>query len=78
MRRASPCPLSVLTNGGLREVFEEPGVGRSEAGSERLILYSPSHGEIRSGLDKGPGIHERLAKVFVEQVLERQPGEVLT
>jgi hypothetical protein len=27
---------------------------------------------------KGPEIHERLAKVFVEQVLEREPGEVLT
>ena len=23
-------------------------------------------------------MHERVAKVFVEQVLERQPGEVLT
>ena len=27
---------------------------------------------------KGPEIHERLARVFVEQVLERQPGEFLT
>ena len=27
---------------------------------------------------KGPEVHERLAKVFVEQILERQPGEVLT
>jgi hypothetical protein len=27
---------------------------------------------------KGPELHERLARVFVEQVLERQPGEVLT
>jgi hypothetical protein len=27
---------------------------------------------------KGPEIHERLARIFVEQVLERQPGEVLT
>jgi hypothetical protein len=28
--------------------------------------------------ERGPEIHERLARVFVEQVLERQPGEVLT
>jgi hypothetical protein len=27
---------------------------------------------------KGVEVHERLARVFVEQVLERQPGEVLT
>ena len=27
---------------------------------------------------KGPEIHERLARVFVEQVLEREPGEFLT
>ncbi len=27
---------------------------------------------------KGVEVHERLAKVFVEQILERQPGEVLT
>ena len=27
---------------------------------------------------KGPEIHERLARVFVEQVLELQPGEFLT
>jgi hypothetical protein len=27
---------------------------------------------------KGPEIHERLARVFVAQVLERQPGESLT
>ena len=26
---------------------------------------------------KGPEIHERLARVFAEQVLERQPGEIL-
>ena len=27
---------------------------------------------------KGVEVHERVARVFVEQVLERQPGEVLT
>jgi hypothetical protein len=27
---------------------------------------------------KGPEIHERLARIFVEQALERQPGEILT
>jgi hypothetical protein len=32
----------------------------------------------KNAREKGPEIHERLAKVFVEQILERQPGEVLT
>ena len=32
----------------------------------------------KSARQKGPEMHERLAKVFVEQILERQPGEVLT
>jgi hypothetical protein len=34
--------------------------------------------ESRHQRQKGPEIHERLARVFVEQVLERQPGEFLT
>jgi hypothetical protein len=32
----------------------------------------------KNARQKGLEVHERLAKVFVEQILERQPGEVLT
>jgi hypothetical protein len=34
--------------------------------------------ESKNQRQKGVEVHERVARVFVEQVLERQPGEVLT
>jgi hypothetical protein len=38
-------------------------------------FFSPNSKNAR---EKGVEVHERVARVFVEQVLERQPGEVLT
>ena len=38
-------------------------------------FFSPESKQARL---KGIEVHERVARVFVEQVLERQPGEVLT
>jgi hypothetical protein len=38
-------------------------------------FFSP---ESKHQRQKGVEVHERVARVFVEQILERQPGEVLT
>lgn len=38
-------------------------------------FFSP---EAKHQRQKGPEIHERVARIFIEQAFERQPGEVLT
>lgn len=39
-------------------------------------FFGPESGNVRHG--QGPDIYERVARAYVEQVLERQAGEVLT